>query len=379
MKLSDKNARHFFKIVTPLMVWLHQQKKNYPGYQNGSDIMILPDDTAVLWSLVWGHPELIDKYLAENSSELSDEAAKTLPLWKEFVVSGPFAVERMTDDGTVFISMKSGQVYLVSGITDEIDVCLKQKRIKLPCVLQTHLIPYQGKVIYDGSMAVLSTGLKAELKATLAKRFEEAREKSSLITVLPVPELPDVDEHWVSEFEQIMSSLFPVNDGKNGGNGGNGGEVEISYVDNPEKMNVITPEEQRELDQLFEPLKRSQKQWDRIQDILNDKDVYTADPVDEPGVDRKLLKSVEGLLFYDDMLYVFTSMKKCQEFLIKLSKDEQVRQEKYNIIGISFSAAMNVARRHKMKMTLDFPDDPSERFVTYDSEQNKIFVNIRIL
>lgn len=379
MKLSERDARHFFKIVMPLFGWINKNSY-YLREITGGDTLVFPQDGILLWRVIRTRPEIIDEYLEDNHIKSTSDAAKTLTQWKEHFVPGPFLVERYTRKGTVFISVKTGQVYLVSGISDDFRDYLKD--FELPCLIETSIMPFRDRIISEGLMAAKKAGCEPEIKAALAKRYEEAHKSNSLISKLPAEQLPDVDEHWPAELRRIASSLNMVGIDDTDEDDDTIDKAEAEIINKIKNLNLITTAESLELKMLLEPLFRTEAQWDRVKEILLDKDVITATPIDKTGAatETESLKSVDGILCYRKHLYIFSSFKKCQEFQTRLRTEDKIQHDMYSLSSFKFTDAVDITDEHKMECFLDYPDKEHfmEKFIAYNSKDKKIHASIRV-
>lgn len=97
---------------------------------------------------------------------------------------------------------------------------------------------------------------------------------------------------------------------------------------------------------------RTEKDWTAIKALMEDRVVFTANPVDE-----KMSKEycVEGVLKDDGALIVFTSVEACTDYLNRIGTH---RFGRYMTIGnIPFSSVIEIAIDYKELVYVD-PTDP---------------------
>ncbi len=98
----------------------------------------------VVAGFLWSHPEVIDLYV--STAKLPPEYREIVTSWKRFV-SGEFILERHLKRGSVFISLKDEQMYMVNGIFSSWEDMIPCA--DLPILLRATLIPFRDKIIYD--------------------------------------------------------------------------------------------------------------------------------------------------------------------------------------------------------------------------------------
>ena len=100
--------------------------------------------------------------------------------------------------------------------------------------------------------------------------------------------------------------------------------------------------------------KRSEKDWTFIKELLIDRVVFTANPMDE---DRKACHCVEGVLKDGNALVAFTSVDTCTDYLDKIGIEKYGSQ--MEIGNIPFKSLMEIAIDYRMQAYID-PNDPTD-------------------
>lgn len=312
-----------------------------------------------LLSVIWKNPEYIDAYLSEQGLSLARGTVRALEKWRKHYVAGPFFVERFTKNGAVFISTQTGQVYLVRGVTSDIEESVDKNA--LPLMVETALLPYKGNLVYDGMMQAFPDALDAEGKKAITKIYEYAKEHDHIIRVLPPPN-PAQDD---VQLEQMLRAIMPLlpKEPKEG--------LSRKLNDDPE-VHLIPDADLATIRKLLKKMRRSQKDWDKIQEILFSGDVITAEPMFESGD----LKGVEHVLCQDEVLYVFTTAEKCQSYLRYLNKDDEAHRF-FQIVTLSYEAAIRIADDYHKQIFVDFhPDTRFDKILVYDSRTSRLTASI---
>lgn len=355
MKLSQKDARQFFKITMPLLHWVNEAGNIAPALDpdQNHDMGIFH----TLLAAVWKRPEYIDEYLSENDKYLPRKTKNTLSKWRKHFISGPFILERFTSDGAVFISVLDGKVYLVSGITSDIEEGVNKDF--LPCVAETALVPYKGKIIYDSTMLNMPLLLDSGGITELSMYYRDAKERGRIIRTLPSPIPLEDNEQWSALLNTIMAAV----------------SKELEHADDVEKQASLNPElhliseaDLAVLERLLRKIYRTPADWDRIQEVLFSGDVVTA----QPALSSENVRCVDDVLCHNGILQVFTTIEKCRKYIRYLNEKYGLNIY-YRIISLSFEAIIEIADDHKMDVWLDFSTERNrKKFVAYTSKNQRL-------
>ena len=144
--LTPQEAHLFYRLWLPLLDYVNQTHQINPFLTKieKAEELNIPNIRAVS-DYLWNHPSVIDSYL--NTAKLSSEHSAIVTGWKHFV-RDQFILERHLQKGSVFIPLNDDRVYIVSGIDLSFEEMFAD--IPLPLLLETTLIPFNGKIISDG-------------------------------------------------------------------------------------------------------------------------------------------------------------------------------------------------------------------------------------
>lgn len=126
---------------------------------------------------LYENPGLIDQYVQENPDGLSDEHLAIVGKWKDFV-QGDFYVERHLKKYTVLI--QEDRVYGVLGLYDSLEELFPKSY--LPLYASTVLLPFKGRVIYDGLFRLFSVFFGSNYRAALKETYLRAKQRGEIIT-----------------------------------------------------------------------------------------------------------------------------------------------------------------------------------------------------
>lgn len=358
-----KDSDRFYEILMPLFDWVCKLEDAKNALKDAKVDMGNPDHVRhVLLSFIWEHPERIDQYLAEKGFEIPAQARQVLADWRKHFVPGPFFVERFTKTGAIFISTTDGNVYLVRGITTDIDVMMA--RMALPCLVYTTLIPYNGCIVYDSSMKAVEDfldDLDEHAPQLITEIYETAKRYNNIIRRLPPKQdlAPDKQRNIMLEaMMPVITNALPKMTPE---------EFARQISENPD-IHRIQPKDLFVLEKLLDKDFRNPEEWDRIQDILNSGDLFSAIPYRRP----KSIKAVEGILCHKGELMVFTTLEKCKKFIDFLHEtDDSIRY--MNFTTISYEDALDIADQTQRRMVIDIPvKDIFQKCLVYESDKQKL-------
>jgi len=210
MKLTEKEAELFYQLMWTLQSYVNLKLKLYPDIKTSDDYADCETEQKVeVRNALYKNIELIDSFVQENPQKLSQENLSIVSNWKNFI-SGEFYIERILKKYTVFIQDET--VYGVCGITQGFDELIHYS--DLPQYVNTVLLPFKGKIIYDGLLGThniyFGGGIKDSLKETymcgkqnnrIIDSLERSREGSQYKKIAK----PLID--WKPELDEIAGKV----------------------------------------------------------------------------------------------------------------------------------------------------------------------------
>ncbi len=352
MSKQSSKIRGFFEILKPLQEWTLKTKKEDKALDSNEWLSI--EEKSFLLSYVWEHPECIDEYLDEKGDALSPNTRETLSQWKKHYVNDIFFVERIVKGGIIYISSTTGQVYVVNETSSEIDQLLDNT--PLPYAVHATLLPYADKILSDNRIGKVTENLSPEFAKELTNIYDAAKKRNRLIKKIPVRNDIAMDEEWNLFAKTAMSALMAKKPFLTM-------EMVEETIANEPRLNLLTKKELATLKKLNDQPSRSEKDWDRIKEILFARCVFTAEPI----IPSNTVKGVEHVLCDEGTLLIFTTFEKCQDYLQSI-KDKIINQRYFNFSTIDFLETIRIADRHHMNLYIDFTVNASMyRFLQYSS------------
>ena len=174
-QLSPEECRLFYETWYGLMGFVNDRKnvikaKIMPEYPNAVSDMKIHKVREVLWE----KPELIDEYISE--SELPQQKIDILKLWRTNHKKGMIFILEYQQEFAVGIALDAqgeDRLYGIKGISSSMENALRRN---LPTQIETVLLPFKGKIIYDSFMSSMAVGYAEGAKAAFREMYDKAIE-----------------------------------------------------------------------------------------------------------------------------------------------------------------------------------------------------------
>lgn len=181
-QLSTGECRLFYETWYGLLGYVNERKgvikaKIKTEYPNRVNDMLIHKVREVLWE----NPDLIDEYI--DNADLPQEKIDILKLWRTSHKKGTFfLLEYHLEYAVMLASNEQGEdrLYGVKGISNPIANIMRRD---LPVPVETVLLPFKGKIIYDSLMGSMQIGFAEGAKASFRRMYDRAL-KHGIITSL---------------------------------------------------------------------------------------------------------------------------------------------------------------------------------------------------
>ena len=183
MKLSTEDVLDFYRVQHALLSYVNRKAKLFRAKLDSAQAFakLHPEDRLELHDALRERPELIDAFVAANPARLDEADLATARSWVG-MVSGEFYIYRQLDDYMVFLSASRPTV--AYGVVALVDSIGNLDRGELPRLYETSLLPFRGRIVYDGILV----GEDAEITPTTVRRldreFKAIEARSGIITSL---------------------------------------------------------------------------------------------------------------------------------------------------------------------------------------------------
>ncbi|MDA7510294.1 DUF6398 domain-containing protein [Verrucomicrobia bacterium] len=126
--------------------------------------------------------DLIDSFVSGNPASLSSDELDIVSSWSH-LVAGQFVVLRQLKKHAIFLSVEAPfTAYGVVALTEPLE---QITRSRLPVVVETVLLPFRGRVIYDGLLAGGSTTFRGGVRKRIEDAYRATKSSDGIVTSLP--------------------------------------------------------------------------------------------------------------------------------------------------------------------------------------------------
>ncbi|HEX5809960.1 MAG TPA: hypothetical protein VFY25_14925 [Anaerolineales bacterium] len=181
MTLDAQDGRLFFDLMWKLQFFVNQKRGFHPNISSEAEYANLPtEDKLKARDALWEDPGLIAAYVQDNPDALPPDSLQIVERWQGFV-KGSFFILRHLKKGSIFIGKDDG-VYAVHGILDPLEEVIPS--YALPQMVEAVLLPFKGKIIYDGLLSGYSIHFGGGIRSNLNRVYMAAKENTRIISSL---------------------------------------------------------------------------------------------------------------------------------------------------------------------------------------------------
>ena len=150
MNLTFDEGNLFYDLYAALLSFANRKLVVSPDqFSNSREYTSTPPDARVaIRDALFAHREMTDEFVRDNPANLKADDSEIVGSWKHAVV-GKFYVFRYLKKYTVFLTSggSPNKAYGVLGLADPLEEVIGPS---LPRLVTTVLLPFRGKIIYDG-------------------------------------------------------------------------------------------------------------------------------------------------------------------------------------------------------------------------------------
>jgi len=178
MKLSEQEADLFFELTWALQVFVNQRLQVLPDVKTLDDYIDLSmEEKMQVREVLYENIELIDAFVEENPRQFSQDKLDIVSKWKQFV-EDKFSLERMLKKYAIFIA-SDDKVYGVLALHDAFQDIIHPGN--LPVYLKTVLLPFKGKIVYDGVLQGYNIYFGRGIATGLKETYMAAKQNGRII------------------------------------------------------------------------------------------------------------------------------------------------------------------------------------------------------
>jgi hypothetical protein len=211
MQLSQEDASLFFKLMPALQTFANQQLKIMKGLKDVEDYKAISNEERVeLRNAVYENPKVIDDFVRENPFSFSQDELAIVSGWKNFIADS-FFIAQLTKKHAIFIHDED--VYAVLALAQPLQDILWGA--PLPVYVKTVLLPFKGKIIYDGLLQGHNVYFGPGISTSVKNRYRIAKQRGEIIESLdpdwkPAPAKSKKVKDWkplLDELNEKASTL----------------------------------------------------------------------------------------------------------------------------------------------------------------------------
>lgn len=145
MQLPEKDIYQFYSLYHSLLVYANK-KYTITTIESPLDVFMTPSgEIEALKDKLYEHPGLIQEFVEENPCNFSSDELTIISGWKTFL-KGEFVIYRQLKKFCVFLDIEESKAYGVLALLTPFE-----KMVELPINVTAVLLPFKGKIIYDGT------------------------------------------------------------------------------------------------------------------------------------------------------------------------------------------------------------------------------------
>lgn len=184
MLLSPEEAKLFFKLHGSLMQFANDHLRTELSGLSPAKYAALPPEARLrVVKAFLGRLDLIGAFVTENPAGLSHDETEIVSAWRH-LVAGRFLVLRQLNKHMLFLSSGEPAVaYGVLGLTDPLDRVIGSQ---LPAMVETVLLPFRGRIIYDGLVGRFNVSFGGGAKRNFEDSYRAAKTRHGIVTSLPL-------------------------------------------------------------------------------------------------------------------------------------------------------------------------------------------------
>jgi len=180
MRLNEKEYYKYLDIHPKLIYYIGKKKKLIPAGTSLEDFIAYEVQAKLpIRNAMYENIHLLDNYLKDNAGYLSAEDEEIIKNFK-YYKKGTFYVVKLTKKHAHFLG--DTYVYGVHALNDPFELFWGNN---LPVMVEATLLPYKGKIIYDGIISGYPLHFGRGARAGIKNSYTIAEGKYGIITELP--------------------------------------------------------------------------------------------------------------------------------------------------------------------------------------------------
>ncbi len=181
MRLTEEEYYQYLNLHIPLIHFVGQQKGLISSSTTLEEFLSYPsEDKYPVRNAFYENIDMSEEYIEKFSNSLSKEDKEIIRGFKDFK-QGTFYVVKLTKKNAHFLGEK--YVYAVHALGDPFQMFWGKN---LPVMIQTVLLPFKGKIIYDGMFSSYPVHFGKGIRDSVKNSYVMSEGKFGIINELPI-------------------------------------------------------------------------------------------------------------------------------------------------------------------------------------------------
>jgi len=182
MTLTLSQIDRFYELMIPLLIYVNEETNTLaPPVMEKMAHFVDAEAENALRTVLWCNPSLLDDFLLINPFDFNHEDMEVVAGWRNFRF-GNFTFCKVVRGAGIFLAHEDPQhFYSVYPLLDPFKVIFPE----IPTLVRTALIPYQGVIVYDGSMMMYGISFPPGQRTVASQWVIDAEERGLIKTTIP--------------------------------------------------------------------------------------------------------------------------------------------------------------------------------------------------
>lgn len=203
--LGKEDIDLFYKLYAKLLCFVNKQANVLQSK------LLLPDDFVKLSiedrtkvrDVLYNQKEYIDQFIeSQSAKELNSDELAIISSWNLFE-RGRFFIYKHFKKHSIFLpDSGKGKTFAVSGISDPLEDVFPDT----PVLVETVLLPFKDRIIYDGLIMKYSIHFGSGIRSSIRGLYEKTKHNFGLITQLPLKEESQKEKADIEKLKFYMKN-----------------------------------------------------------------------------------------------------------------------------------------------------------------------------
>lgn len=183
MNIPKKDIELFFKLHPALLQFVNQRLNIFPNIKTAEGLRTSGAEKVNQVRLaLWKQKQYINDFVSENPENFSEDELVIIAGWKH-ALDGKFYVLRHLKKYSIFLSeAEPTKAYGVCSLNTP----LEEMSWKPPVYSEAVLIPFRGRIIYDGILHPYLITFGSSFRFDLNEGYREAKNKFGIIEQIAI-------------------------------------------------------------------------------------------------------------------------------------------------------------------------------------------------